>query len=255
MSTLTRAVDKKNGTISYVLAVFFLILGWDILAHILNNPALPEPVPAIIQFFNIFPHNLWMHFLVSSYRVVVSLLIGITLAVPLGLYIGREKKVDRFLAPYVYLLYPIPKIALLPVIFIIFKIGDASKIFLITLIIFFQILVTTRDAAKKVPPASIVSVLSLGANRWEIYQHVIIPACLPEIFTAIRVSLGTAISVLFFAESFATVQGLGYFIFETWSRISYQEMFAGILALSLLGFLLFLLIDFLQHLLCPWLYV
>ncbi|HHW41004.1 MAG TPA: ABC transporter permease [Syntrophomonadaceae bacterium] len=254
MSTQARSVHKNSVT-SYIFAVFFLLLGWEILARILNSPALPEPLPALIQFIRIFPQGLWEHFLVSTYRVVLSLFLGIALAVPLGLYIGREEKVDSFLAPHVYLLYPIPKIALLPVIFIIFKIGDTSKIFLITLIIFFQILVTTRDAAKKVPPASIISVLSLGASRWEIYRNVIIPACLPEIFTAVRISLGTAISVLFFAESFATIKGLGYFIFETWSRISYTEMFAGILALSLLGFFLFLLIDFLQRLLCPWLYV
>ncbi|MGB9793391.1 MAG: ABC transporter permease [Thermacetogeniaceae bacterium] len=256
MKNAIKTENKKNGSITaYLLAVFFFFLGWDILSHILNNPALPEPLPAITQFFYIFPHTLWKHFLISSYRVVTSLLIGILLAVPLGLYVGRNEKIDHFFAPLIYLLYPIPKIALLPVIFIIFKIGDASKIFLITLIIFFQILVTTRDAAKKVPTASIISVLSLGASDWEIYKHVIIPACLPEIFTSIRISLGTAISVLFFAESFATFQGLGYFIFETWSRISYQEMFAGILALSLLGSILFLLVDVLQRLLCPWLYV
>lgn len=256
MKIAVKTENRKNDTvIIYVLAVLLFFIGWDILAHILSNPALPKPLPAITQFFTIFPHTLWKHFLSSSYRVLTSLLIGILLAAPLGLFIGLSERIDRFFAPFIYLLYPIPKIALLPVIFIIFKIGDASKIFLITLIIFFQILVTSRDAAKKVPSASIISVLSLGANRWEIYKHVVIPACLPEIFTAIRISLGTAISVLFFAESFATFQGLGYFIFETWSRISYQEMFAGILALSLLGALLFLLVDILQRLLCPWLYV
>jgi len=141
------------------------------------------------------------------------------------------------------------------VIFAIFKLGDTSKIFLITLIIFFQILMTARDAAVKVPPNSIISVQSLGANTADIYLHVIIPACLPDIFTAIRISLGTAISVLFFAESFATMQGLGYFIFDAWSRINYPEMFAGILAISLVGLFLFLVTDFLQRILCPWLYV
>lgn len=246
---------KSDAIIAYLLAIFFFFLGWNILSCILKSPALPKPLPAIDQFFYIFPNTLWKHFISSSYRVVTSLLIGIATAVPLGLFLGLNERIDRLFAPLIYLLYPIPKIALLPVIFIIFKIGDASKIFLITLIIFFQILVTTRDAAKKVPPASIVSVLSLGANKWEIYKHVVIPACLPEIFTAVRISLGTAISVLFFAESFATFQGLGYFIFEAWSRISYQEMFAGILALSLLGALLFLLVDILQRLLCPWLYI
>jgi NitT/TauT family transport system permease protein len=125
---------------------------------------------------------------------------------------------------------------------------------LIVLIIFFQILITTRDAAQKIPENTILSVLSLGATGRDVYTHVIIPGCLPEIFTAVRISLGTAISVLFFAESFATFEGLGYFIFETWSRVNYPEMFAGIIAISIQGFLLFLLVDFLQRAICPWLY-
>lgn len=247
--------DKQIGTISYIIAVLVLLLLWEFFSLILKNPALPDPVTALSKFFYVFPRELWKHFLVSTYRVVISLVLGIALAVPLGLYLGREEKLDRYLAPHIYLLYPIPKIALLPVIFAIFRLGDTAKIFLITVIIFFQILVTTRDAAKKVPLGSVISVLSLGASPKNIYTHVIVPACLPEIFTAVRISLGTAVSVLFFAESFATTEGLGYFIFETWSRINYPEMFAGILAMSLLGFFLFIILDCMQRLFCPWLYV
>jgi len=245
---------KNNKFIILTIAILILFLGWEIIALLLQNPALPCPIPAIAAFFQVFPQGLWKHFLVSTYRVLTSLFLGLALAVPLGLYIGRNSKLDKWLSPQLYLIYPIPKIALLPVIFAIFKIGDLSKIILIVIIIFFQILITTRDAAKKIPANSILSVLSLGATPRDIYSHVIIPGCLPEIFTATRISLGTAISVLFFAESFATVEGLGYFIFETWSRVNYPEMFAGIIAISLQGFLLFLLVDLFQRLVCPWLY-
>ncbi|AFV11596.1 taurine ABC transport system permease protein TauC [Thermacetogenium phaeum DSM 12270] len=241
--------------LNYFFAVLVLLLGWEIFALLLRNPALPRPLPALITFIHVFPEGLWRHFLISTYRVLVSLLLGLAIAVPLGLYIGRNSKLDQWLAPQLYLLYPIPKIALLPVVFAIFKIGDLSKIILIVLIIFFQILVTSRDAAKKIPANTILSVLSLGATTKDVYRHVIIPGCLPEIFTAVRISLGTAISVLFFAESFATLEGLGYFIFDAWSRVNYPEMFAGIIAISLQGFILFLLVDLIQRFVCPWLYV
>jgi len=213
-----------NKTLNYIAAALFLFVLWDILALILNNPALPRPIPAFIAFVKIFPQSLWKHFLISTYRVLVSLFIGLAIAVPLGLYLGREPKLDKWLSPQLYLTYPIPKIALLPVIFAIFRIGDLSKIILIVLIIFFQIIVTVRDAAQNIPANSVLSVLSLGASPTEIYRHVIIPGCLPEIFTAARISLGTAISILFFAESFATFEGLGYFIFEAWSRVNYQKL-------------------------------
>jgi len=245
---------KNDKFLTYSSAIVILFLAWELLALLLQNPALPRPIPALVSFFNVLPEGLWKHFLVSTYRVLTSLLLGLALAVPLGLYIGRNAKLDKWLSPQIYLLYPVPKIALLPVIFAIFNIGDLSKVILIVLIIFFQILIITRDAAKNIPDSTILSVLSLGATSREIYSHVIIPGCLPEIFTAVRISLGTAISVLFFAESFATFEGLGYFIFEAWSRINYPEMFAGIIAISLQGFVLFILVNLLQRVICPWLF-
>ena len=247
-------MDRRGVYRGYLFAVLGLLIGWELLSMGLKNPALPDPFSALGTFFEVLPSSLWMHFLVSTYRVFASLVLSILLAVPLGIYLGRDQRLDRFFAPLLYLLYPIPKIALLPVIIVLFGLGDVSKIFIITLILFFQILVTTRDAAKKVHPNSIVSIMSLGARPGDVYRHVVIPACLPDIFTSIRISLGTAISVLFFTESFATFQGLGYYIFDAWSRIDYPEMFAGILGMSLLGLLMFVLVDFLQHLLCPWLY-
>lgn len=248
-------MDRSGTYRGCLLAVCGLLIFWELLSLAMDNPALPNPYSALTTFIRVFPSTLWVHFLVSTYRVFASLVLGTLIAFPLGVYLGRENRLDRYFAPLLYLLYPIPKIALLPVIIVIFGLGDVSKIFTITLILFFQILVTTRDAAKKVHPNSIVSIRSLGANQRDVYWHVIIPACLPDIFTAVRIGLGTAIAVLFFMESFATFQGLGYYIFDAWSRIDYPEMFAGILGMSILGLLLFLLVDFLQRLLCPWLYV
>ncbi len=246
--------DKRSNIVLYLFSVAALFLLWDGLSLLLRNPALPRPYVAARQFAVLFPRELWGHLLASLYRVAVSVALGLATGVPLGIFVARREHLDRFLAPFIYLLYPIPKIALLPVIIAIFKLGDASKIFVITIVIFFQILVTTRDAAKKVPPQTITSVLALGARGLDLYRHVIIPACLPDVFTAVRISLGTAIAVLFFAESFATTEGLGYFVIEAWSRIDYPAMFAGILALAGLGFFLFLLCDLLPRLACPWLF-
>jgi len=253
--TMLPSWDRKAYLKYYLLSFLVLLFLWEALALLVKNPALPPPLLALQQFVKIFPKTLWQHVLISTYRVLISLGLGLIFAVPLGLLLSRKEKLDRFLAPFIYLLYPVPKIALLPVIIAIFNIGEVSKIFTITLVIFFQILVTTRDAARRVPQYSIYSVLSLGASMKDIYRHVIIPACLPDIFTAVRISLGTAIAVLFFAESFATLRGLGYFIMEAWSRFHYPDVFAGILGISILGFCLFLLVDLVQRLVCPWLFI
>jgi len=237
---------------SLVIAALVLVLLWQGASNRLSNNLLPSPLESFRAFFNLLQHGLLRHFWISAYRVITSTVLSLVLGLPIGLLLGREKSVDRYLSPLIYLTYPIPKIVFLPVILLLFGIGDLSKIFLITLIVFFQIAVTARDAAKSVPPQDIFSMLSLGANAGQIYRHVIIPACLPDVISSLRISLGTAIAVLFFAESFATTEGLGYFIMDAWSRAAPAEMFAGIIAMGLLGLILFLVTDLLEFYLCRW---
>jgi NitT/TauT family transport system permease protein len=130
--------------------------------------------------------------------------------------------------------------------------GEVSKIFLVGFIIFSQILVGVRDATKRINDEYITSVRSLGAGHLAMLRHVIIPAVLPDLFTSLRVSLGTAVAVLFLAETFATNTGLGYLIVDAWTRVAYAEMYAAIAALSLLGLVLFALTDALEKVCCPW---
>lgn len=241
-----------NRIVSLIIAGVFLLLLWQGAANMMANNLLPTPGKSFQALLRLLDKDLGHHFWVSTYRVLASTILSLAIGLPLGLYLGREPKADRFAAPLIYITYPIPKIVFLPVILLVFGIGDLSKIFLITLIVFFQITVTARDAARSVPPQDIFSMQSLGANRWQIYRHVIIPACLPEVLTSLRISMGTAIAVLFFAESFATTEGLGYFIMDAWSRAASDEMFAGIIAMGLLGLILFLVVDLLEFYLCRW---
>lgn len=244
---------KKSAEI--FLATFIIMAFWYILALFIKNNMLPTPWEAVKEFFSIFRSTLWVHFYISTYRVVVSILLSLLAAVPLGLVLGREERFDRYVSPVVYLVYPIPKIVFLPIVFLLFGLDDLPKIFMIGIIVFFQILVTTRDASKGVPVQNIYSMTSLGASRWQIYYHVIWPVCLPKIITSLRVSLGTAIAVLFFVESFATSEGLGYFIMDSWNTASYTQMFAGIIGMSVLGLILYIILDFIEAKLCRWQYL
>ncbi|KUO78964.1 MAG: ABC transporter permease [Desulfosporosinus sp. BRH_c37] len=237
----------------YLGAVLFLLALWQYAAWGLNTPLLPTPQAAIRATTRLlFNANLGLHLWVSTYRVVLSTLLSLLLGLPLGLIMGYERRIDRFLAPLVYITYPIPKIVFLPLILLFLGLGDRSKIFLITFIVFFQILVTTRDAVRKVPTETVSSLRSLGGNRAQVYRYVLLPASLPDVLTSLRLSMGTAIAVLFFAESFATTEGLGYFIMDAWSRAAPDEMFAGIIMMALLGVSLFIVVDLLETIFCRW---
>jgi len=242
----------KGKTGPYILALAFLFLLWQAAALILRSEALPGPVSVMVSFAQEMAGSLSSHFLISTYRVLASLFLALVTAVPAGIAMGRISQVDRLASPLVYLTYPVPKIAFLPLVLLLFGIGDGSKIFLIAFILFFQILVTTRDAAREIPREQIISMRSLGANRTQKAVHLVIPAVLPSILTSLRVGIGTAIAVLFFVESFATNHGLGFFILDAWSRLDYEGMYAGIVGMGLLGVVLYEGVEILDRTLCRW---
>lgn len=240
---------KKIG--AYVFAIAFILAGWWLTAFALNSPALPAPLEAIRVFATNAP-SLVPYALTSAWRVLVSLALGTALAVPLAQVCARSEKLDALFAPVLYLLYPIPKVVLLPVLLVLLGLADAPKIVLITLTVFFQVLLATRDAVRNIPETAFWAIRSLGGSRWHEYCHVVLPATIPAVFTSLRIGVGTAIAVLFIAEAMAGSTGLGYYIMQSWSMVDYPRMFAGIIALALLGVVLYAAFDVVEHRLLCW---
>ncbi|MBR2522793.1 MAG: ABC transporter permease subunit, partial [Coriobacteriales bacterium] len=140
----------------YAFAIAFVLAGWEITALILDTPALPTPAATVPVFFS-YASEMLPDFLTSLYRVLASLLIGVALALPIGLALGRCPKADALFAPVLYILYPLPKIVILPILLVLLGLGGAPKIALIALTIFFQVIVVMRDAAKAIPQNTIES--------------------------------------------------------------------------------------------------
>lgn len=237
-----------------LLAAAGLLVVWQALAWLLDQAILPSPwAVALALGDELLNGDLLRHFLASLWRVVASTLLSIGLAAPAGLALGQSKRLDRIFAPVIYILYPIPKVVFVPVLLLFFGIGDLSKILVIFLILFFQILVLVRDQAAALRPELLRSVRSLGAGRRALFRLVYLPASLPGILTALRQSIGTAVAVLYVAELFATRLGLGYYIyFQGSTLLNYPAMYAGIVMMSLLGLSLYFLVDGLEKRLCRW---
>ena len=226
---------------------------WGILAAILNQPILPTPFQVALELFKELPGDLGWHFAASLWRVLASMTLSILIAAPVGLILGQSERLGNFFSPVIYLLYPIPKVVLVPIVLLFLGINDFSKIFIIFLILFFQILVLVRDQAAGIRQEMLYSVRSLGAGRRALFRFVYLPASLPAIFTALRQSIGTAVAVLYIVELVATRRGLGYYIYIQGSTLfDYPKMYAGVLAMSLLGFGLYFATDILHKKLCRW---
>lgn len=231
-----------------------LIIIWQIGASLIRLPILPAPfevAQALVR--ELRSGNLAEHTIASLWRVFASTILAIALAAPAGLLMGQSKRLNNLLSPVIYLLYPVPKVVFVPIVLLIFGIGNLPKIVLISLILFFQILVLVRDQAAAIRPELIQSVRSLGAGRRALLRYVYLPASLPAILTALRQSVGTAVAVLYIAELIATQRGLGYYIYFNGSTLfDYPAMYAGIVVLSSMGLGLYFSVDWLEQRLCPW---
>lgn len=244
---------KKASLYGYAAAALFLLLLWQAAAWWAGPLIVPGPVPTFqVLGREVMTREYWVHFWLSAFRIVVSLAAAFVAAVPLGLALGGSRRLYRLTSPLIYLSYPIPKIVFLPLILLVFGLGNSSKIFLIALIVFFQLLITTRDAARRITTGMRYSMKSLGAGRWDFFVHVIWPFSLPGIFTSLRIGVGTAVAVLFFAESIGATHGLGLYIINSWSLADSGRMFAGIVSLSTLGVLIYEIFDLLEKHYCRW---
>jgi len=243
----------QNKIFGLIISFAVCALLWAILALTINKPFLPGPFESFKAYFEgMLGGKLLRHSLVSGYRVLFSILISFIFAMPLGIIIGKSERLDNLFSPLIHFLYPIPKVALLPVIVVLFGLGDFSKIFLISLVLFFQLLVVTRDAFKQIPSDYLMVSKSFSPGDISLWKDVYIPACMPQILTSLRVSVGTSIAILFFAESFASLSGLGYFISDAMSKRSYDEMYAGIIAMALLGLIFYGIISLLEKKIIKW---
>ncbi len=238
---------------SVLLAAVALGIVWQIAAWALHRSILPPPLQVLSVFATEILGELGLDFLASLARVVASMALAVLTAVPAGLALGQSPALNRVFSPVIYILYPIPKVVLVPVILLFLGISDVAKVVIIFMILFFQILVLVRDQAAAIRPELVASVRSLGAGRRALFRFVYYPASLPAILTALRQSIGTAVAVLYVAELFATQHGLGYYIYLHGSTLfDYPRMYAGVMAMSLLGLGLYFGVDWLQRRLCPW---
>ena len=242
----------QHTLLSYAAAAVFLLALWWAIAMLLALPIVPTPDKVLVRLAHVFSRDIFAHAAWSLWRIAAGLGLAVCVGYPLGVLMGYFRRADRYLSPVVYLTYPIPKIALLPILMLLAGVGELSKILMIFLIIVFQVIVAVRDAIRTLPEERYAPLYSLGAAFAQVFRFVILPASLPKFITAVRVAMATAVSVLFFTETFGTQYGMGYYIMDAWLRVNYLEMYAGILVLSAMGLLLFGLIDGFERAACRW---
>lgn len=243
-----------NKYIKQLYAFVLIHLIWYMLSYYVGDNLIPRPDVVWIGLFSlVFDGTIFLHAGFSLMRIIVALVFALLIGMPLGMMAGVYTSMDKWFSPIVYLLYPIPKIAFLPVFIALFGLGNASKIILLFTVLVFQITLSTRDGMKQIPIEHhrVAKVLKLS-NKTKLLK-LYIPSILPTLFNSIRIGIGISLAVLFFGENYATTYGMGYYIMNNWMMVNYVGMFAGILALAIMAAGLISLIDLLEKKYCRWL--
>lgn len=240
--------------IIFIQGFLSINLIWLIASRLTDTTVIPNPLQVYQNFAVVLKDHMLIHILYSLRRIGAGLVLSLIIGIPTGMLLAYSKKANRILYPLIYFSYPIPKTALLPIAMLLLGMRDGSKVVIMVLVIVFQVIVSVRDSIEAIDKSMYRFIKSTGAGKFSIIRHVTLPAILPQLFTSLRVSLGAAVSILFFVEGYGTTYGMGYYILDAWSRINYTEMYIGIITIAVTGFLLFVSIDCLASLLCKWTY-
>jgi NitT/TauT family transport system permease protein len=253
-----------------IVPVAFLAL-WQLLSWsgVFRPEILPSPVAVVERWVAYLlplevrdPQTPWLSWIFSGEllsdmfaslkRVVVGFVIGAGLALPLGLMMGANKRIDAEFDPLLQFLRPIPPIAYIPLSILWFGLGNPPAYFLIAIGAFFPVLINTIAGVRNVDSIYIRAAQNLGTGRLTMFWRVILPAATPYILTGVRIGIGTAFIVVIVAEMIAVNSGLGYRINEAREYLWSDKVIAGMFSIGLLGLAIDLGVNRLNSYLLRW---
>lgn len=236
-----------------VFAVLILFLEWGTRAGVISNLTVPRPSDVFATLVDLARSGaLWTNLLPSLERLAVGGAIGAVLGITTGVMIGLFSFVRAGLVPLVAAIFPIPKIALLPLFVIWFGIDEASKYALIAFGTFTPTVVATYGAVDNVDRSLIRMGQSFSLSWSTIVLRIVLPGAMPGILSGLRVSLAIAIILLVAAEMLGAEYGIGAYILQAGSLYDLERLFAGVTILSLLGVLLSAMIGLIEKKVLGW---
>lgn len=243
----------KRGTGIVVFLLLLALVEWGTRAGWIGNLTLPRPSDVAVTLIELARSGqLWVHLIPSLTRLAVGSVLGVTVGIGVGVMIGLFSHVRAGLVPLVAALFPIPKIALLPLFVIWFGIDEASKYALIALGTFTPTVVSTYGAVDNVDRTLIRMGQSFGLSWVSIVRKIVLPGALPAILSGLRVSIAIGIILLVAAEMLGAEFGIGAYVLQAGSLYDLERLFAGVVILSALGVLTSTVIGFLERRLLVW---
>ena len=238
-----------------IVSILCLLVIWELICQsgIVSSLFLPAPtaiISALLQM--IADGEIGVSLAASLYRILAGFFIGSLVGLAVGLVTGTSALMDKIGTPIVNAIYPIPKIALLPLFILWLGIGELSKVTIIALGVFFPVAMNTYSGVKNVDTLLLKVAASFNASWWMTMKSVVLPNALPMIFAGLRLAAGTSLLLLVAAEMIAAQVGIGALILHYGDLMITDRLMAGVIVLSLLGLVFNLILQFLERKAIPW---
>jgi len=192
--------------------------------------------------------NTW----VSAQRILLGFLAGAVPGIILGLSMGLFPPIRAMLMPMVAATFPIPKLAIMPLILIVFGLGEASKIFTIAIGVFYLVLINTMTGVINIDKIYLDVAKNFGASRFQFYTTVALPGALPMIFAGLKLGMGTALLLIVAAEMSAAKAGVGWLVWRAYDMFDIEKMFVSLITLAFLGYIFSYALEMLEKIIIPW---
>lgn len=238
-----------------ILSPITLLILWEFLAriHAIDTRLLSSPTLIIQAFWPLLlSGDLFYNTLISVQRVIGGFLVGAIPGILLGIGMGLSPFIRSAFEPLISATYPIPKLAIMPLILLIFGLGETSKIFTIAIGVFYLVVINTMAGVLDIDKIYLDVAKNFGAGRKDFYLTVALPGALPMIFAGLKLGMGMALILIVAAELSAAKAGVGWMIWRAYDMFDIEQMFVALITLSILGYLFSLMLDLIESRVLPW---
>ncbi|MBU7575549.1 MAG: ABC transporter permease [Hydrogenophaga sp.] len=256
--TVRAPIARRTYWVLALIGLFTPLVLWAVLAAFggLDPVFLPAPLQVLTKTWTwLTETGLLDDMGISIYRVVTGFLLSAVIALPLGLFIGSYRAVQALLEPLTDFIRYMPAVAFIPLVMLWVGIGEGSKIAIIFIGTFFQMVLMVAEDVRRVPAAQVEAAQTMGANRSELIEKVIFPSAKPALLDTLRITMGWAWTYLVVAELVAANSGLGYAILRAQRFLQTDTIFAGIIVIGLIGLVTDQLFRLAHRRAFPWLYL
>ncbi|TGB03830.1 ABC transporter permease [Halobacillus salinus] len=250
-----RQWKERGKQLLTIASPVFILLLWEVVSRtgIVDARFFPPPTEIVGTFVSMSASGeLFHHIGISLVRIFAGFLLGVIPAIVIGLFMGLYSPIRHFFSPLIMALMPIPTLALLPIILIIFGVGEVSKIVTIAGSVFFPVVINTVAGVVNIDRIYLDVATNYGADSKNFFFKIALPGALPVMLEGIQMGQAIALLTIVAAEMMGANSGIGYLIWTSYKAFLLPEMFVGLVLISFFGYLFSLLLRGLQSKLLPW---